>query len=396
MANDSTSTVVQLRGVTKTFRDFWMRPRVTAVRDLDLTIGRGEVLGLLGPNGSGKSTTIKMILGLLFPTRGQIAVFGQAPTEVSLKRRIGYLPEESNLFRFLNGNETLDFYARLFRQASGERRRRAEMLLEMVGLEGAQYRPVGEYSKGMQRRIGLAQALINDPDLLILDEPTTGMDPIATSKIKELIRYLHSRGKTILMCTHLLGEVEDVCTRLVIMYGGRTRAQGTVEELLARKDCQTIETGPLRPETIARIDSLLIAEEGAGIRKVETPRQRLESLFLNVVEEAEKEGLVTSGATAGGRVAEFLGGAQPAPAGQALDLGALVSGSPPAPSAPAAAGPAREPEPEPDLALLERIAAGAAPGPAPAEPAAPPAAPAPAADTELLEGLTRDEGEARR
>ena len=191
--------ILELRGVSKVFRDFWMRPRVMAVRELTLSVARGEVLGLLGPNGSGKSTTIKMILNLLFPTRGQIAVFGRPPADIALKHRIGYLPEETHLYRYLNAEETLDFYGCLFRMPRAERRRRVGMLLDMVGLAGAQYRPIGEYSKGMQRRVGLAQALINDPDLLILDEPTTGMDPIATRQIKDLIGHLQSRGKTIIL-----------------------------------------------------------------------------------------------------------------------------------------------------------------------------------------------------
>ena len=166
--------VIQAVGLTKVFRDFWRRARVRAVHDLDLDVRPGEVFGLLGPNGSGKSTTIKMILGLLYPTRGRVTVFGRAPDDVGIKTRIGYLPEESYLYRFLNARETLDYYGTLFRLDRRDRRRRIEELLEMVGLRSAARRPVGEYSKGMARRIGLAKALINDPDLLILDEPTSG------------------------------------------------------------------------------------------------------------------------------------------------------------------------------------------------------------------------------
>lgn len=330
---ESKQTVVEVRGLTKVFRDFWMRPRVTAVQDLDLSVRKGEVIGLLGPNGSGKSTTIKMILGLLFPTKGHISLFGKPPTDVALKKRVGYLPEDSNLFRFLNAVETLDFYGRLFHLPPSERKRRIEMLLGMVGLEGAMYRPIGEYSKGMQRRMGLAQALVNDPDLLILDEPTTGMDPIATRQMKDLIRHLHERGKTIILCTHLLGEVEDVCTRLVIMFGGRIRAQGSVDELLSVPELQNLEVEPLRPETIEKIDALIQSEEQKKIRKVETPRMRLETLFLNVVEKAEKEGLQTSGATTGGRLAEFLGESA---GDRSLNLDSLVQSLPrPEPVAPA-------------------------------------------------------------
>ena len=300
-------TVLELRGVSKVFRDFWLRPRVKAVQDLDLTVKRGEVLGLLGPNGSGKSTTIKMILGLLYQTAGQISVLGKQPTDVNLKKRIGYLPEDSNLYRFLNAEETLDFYGRLFGLAKTERDSRVESLLDMVGLTAARYRPVGEYSKGMQRRVGLAQALINDPDLLILDEPTTGMDPIATRQIKDLILTLKQRGKTIILCTHLLGEVEDVCDRLVIMYGGKIRQQGTVEQLLTVEGKQAIEVsgGALDEETIHRLSQVL-SGDGRQVESVKPPRQKLENLFLSVIDQANQRGEATTGAAVGKSVAGFL------------------------------------------------------------------------------------------
>ena len=201
---DLSQIVVKCAGLTKLFHDFWMRPRVRAVDEISFDIRRGEVFGLLGPNGSGKSTTIKMLLGLLHPTSGQIAVFGRHPRDVAIKNNIGYLPEESYLYPFLTARETLDYYGRLFHQDSMQRRKRIDMLLEMVGLERVARRPVGEYSKGMARRIGLAQALINDPQLLILDEPTSGMDPIGSADVKTLIQTLARRGKTILLCSHLL------------------------------------------------------------------------------------------------------------------------------------------------------------------------------------------------
>jgi len=207
--------------LTKVFKDFWLRPRVKAVDGIDLDVRRGEVFGLLGPNGSGKSTTIKMILGLLHPTSGVISVFGKSPRDVSIKNEIGYLPEDSYLYRFLNARETLDYYGKLFHQDRRKRQNRIDMLLEMVGLDKVQRRPIGEYSKGMQRRIGLAQALINDPKLLILDEPTTGMDPIGTRQIKDLILHLKDSGKTVLLCSHLLSDVEDVTDRAAIMFGGK-------------------------------------------------------------------------------------------------------------------------------------------------------------------------------
>src|SRR3954462_10663204 len=182
--------VVSIRGLTKVFKDFWGRPKARAVDDVNFEVRRGEVFGLLGPNGSGKSTTVKLMLGLLYPTKGHIEVFGHSPRHVATKARIGYLPEESYLYRYLNSRETLDFFGNLFELPKGDRENRAQQLLEMVVLSQTQLRAVGEFSKGMQRRIGLAQALINDPDLVILDEPTSGLDPIACREVKDLILAL--------------------------------------------------------------------------------------------------------------------------------------------------------------------------------------------------------------
>jgi len=291
--------------LTKVFRDFWLREKVTAVAELDLQIGPREVFGLLGPNGSGKSTTLKMILGLLFPTRGRIAVFGKRPTDVRVKSRIGFLPEESNLYPFLDARETLDFYGRLFHQPRAERRRRVEMLLEMVGLKAVAYRRVGEYSKGMQRRIGLAQALINDPDLLILDEPTAGMDPIGTRQFKDLVRTLVQRGKTIILSSHLLADVEDVCDRVCILYGGRRRALDNVGNLLARRRLTQITTERLDEQALQKVRDAL-ASAGKNILEVATPADKLEDLFLRIVTEAQEQRLVTGGSIAGGSLPQFL------------------------------------------------------------------------------------------
>ena len=297
--------VVRCIKISKMFRDFWLRNRVRAVETIDLDIYRGEIFGLLGPNGSGKSTTIKMILGLLYPTSGRITVFGKRPDDVETKKQIGYLPEESYLYRFLNARETLDYYGRLFHLPSDVRKRRIDMLLEMVGLDGVQSRPIGEYSKGMQRRIGLAQALINDPQLLILDEPTTGMDPIGSRQIKDLIIELGRRGKTILLCSHMLSDVEDVCDRVAIMFGGKVREQGTCQELLVRHDRTTINTQPLDKQTIEEIEAVLV-KHGHHLESVEQPRQKLEQLFLEIVAKAHAEGSHTSGAQNTGKIADFL------------------------------------------------------------------------------------------
>jgi len=302
-------SVVQAARLTKIFKDFWLREKVAAVADLDLDIASGEVFGLLGPNGSGKSTTLKMILGLLYPTRGRIRVFGKVATDVSVKARIGFLPEETYLYSFLDAHETLDFYGRLFHQPRRQRKRRIGMLLEMVGLSGVAYRRIGEYSKGMQRRIGLAQALINDPDLLILDEPTSGMDPIGTRQFKDLIRTLAQRGKTVIISSHLLADVEDVCDRVCILYGGRQRALGSTSELLSRKSYTQITTETLDEATLREIQRVL-ASAGKDLLEVVHPRERLESLFLRIVEEAREQRVATSGVQQEGRLAEFLRGEQ--------------------------------------------------------------------------------------
>ncbi|HVZ92979.1 MAG TPA: ABC transporter ATP-binding protein, partial [Phycisphaerales bacterium] len=241
---DARTPIVAAQQLTKIFKDFWLRDRARAVDGIDFEIYRGEIFGLLGPNGSGKSTTIKLILGLLRKSRGRLAVFGRAPTDVAIKKRIGYLPEDSHLYPFLNARETLDYYARLFQLPSQIRERRIDELLDMVGLAGVQHRQIREYSKGMQRRIGIAQALINDPEFLILDEPTTGLDPLGTRQIKDLIIALGKRGKTILLSSHMLADVEDCVDRMVILYGGKIRKEGTCDQLLSAEDRSIIETDP--------------------------------------------------------------------------------------------------------------------------------------------------------
>lgn len=298
--------VVKAVGLTKVFSDFWLRAKARAVDDVDFEIRRGEVFGLLGPNGSGKSTTIKMILGLLHKTRGTLLVFGRDPSDVSVKRRIGYLPEESYMYRFLNPEETLDFYGKLFGLAHRERKRRIDELLDMVGLAQVRHRAVGEFSKGMTRRLGLAQSLINDPEFLVLDEPTSGLDPIGTRQVKDLLLELGRRGKTILLSSHLLDDVEDVCDRMVVLYGGRVRAEGTAADLLTDASRTVLTMPRIGAETIARIDSVLHEREGVGIDRVEAPRERLEDFFMALVEKARQEQVATSGALHGGRTASFL------------------------------------------------------------------------------------------
>ena len=335
--------IVKALGLTKVFKDFWLRDKVRAVDSIDFEILRGEVFGLLGPNGSGKSTTIKMILGLLHPTSGKLAVFGSLPRDVATKKRIGYLPEETYLYRFLSPTETLDYYGKLFHLDRTTRRNRIEMLLEMVGLEHAANRPVGEFSKGMMRKVGLAQALINDPELLILDEPTSGMDPIATNDVKKVITQLRDRGKTILLCSHLLADVQDVCDRVSMMYGGKVRREGNLDRLLEVQEQTTITTGALDQVSDEQIVAAL---ERLGVTDVALnhPRRTLEQVFLEMVEEAKQQGLHTFGARSGRDVAAFLQGEEEDDAAfaerkQTLErevlIDALVSGETPSAPEPA-------------------------------------------------------------
>ncbi len=298
--------IVEAVGLTKVFSDFWLRAKARAVDGIDFDIRRGEIFGLLGPNGSGKSTTIKMILGLLHKSKGRLLVFGKDPSDVAVKKRIGYLPEESYMYRFLNPEETLDYYAKLFGIARRERARRVGELLEMVGLQQVRHRAVGEFSKGMTRRLGLAQALVNDPEFLILDEPTSGLDPVGTRQVKDLLMELGRRGKTVLLSSHLLDDVEDVCDRMVVLYGGRIRAGGTADDLLTDTSRTVLTTSRLTPDTIARIDKLLHERQGIGVDLVDSPRERLEDFFMQLVEKARQEQIATSGAQHGGKTAAFL------------------------------------------------------------------------------------------
>ena len=226
-----TDAVIELKDVRKIFRDFWLRPTVAAVDGLSLAVRGGEVFGLLGPNGSGKSTTIKMILGLLDPSGGEVKLFGESPRSVEARSRLGYLPELSYLHPFLTAKETLMYYAGLCglpRKVSVER---TKQLLEMVGLADAAKRPVGGFSKGMARRVALAAALIGKPELLVLDEPTSGLDPVSTKEVKTLVKALAAGGMTVLMTSHLLADAEDICDRVMILNHGKSVAEGRVDEL---------------------------------------------------------------------------------------------------------------------------------------------------------------------
>jgi ABC-2 type transport system ATP-binding protein len=284
-ANDS-NVIVETRSLTKIYRDFWGRQKVRALNALDLEIRRGEIFGLLGPNGSGKSTTIKLLLGLLFPTSGQALVFGKDATEVTKNERIGYLPEESYLYKFLNAEETLDFYGRLFDMPAQVRKERTEKLIDMVGIGHARRRQLREYSKGMTRRIGLAQALINDPELIFLDEPTSGLDPQGSREMKDLILKLRDAGKTILMSSHLLDDVQDVCDRIAILHQGDLKELGRVSDLLTVQDVTQIHARQLTDSCKEEIRQI-IAKHNGELIAMNNPTTRLEDLFLRIVRDSE-------------------------------------------------------------------------------------------------------------
>ena len=300
--------VVSAVGLTKVFRDFWNRPKAKAVNDIDFEVREGEVVGLLGPNGSGKSTTVKMLLGLLYPTGGRLTVFGKSPRDVENKKLIGYLPEETYLYKYLTAFETLDFFASLFGLSKEERTRRCDQLLDMVGLAHARNRPVGEFSKGIARRIGLAQAMINDPAFLILDEPTSGLDPLGCREVKDLIKLLKKRGKTVIVTSHLLSDVEEVCDRIIVLYGGRIRANGGMEDLLTIRTNDTITVPRLPEDAIERIRQIVRESVPDGEMFVAHPHMSLEDFFVDIVNEAKKESLETSGSRSGGAIADYLTG----------------------------------------------------------------------------------------
>lgn len=298
--------IVRAVGLTKEFRDFWGRPKAKAVNDIDFEINPGEVVGLLGPNGSGKSTTVKMLLGLLYPTGGRLSVMGRSPRAVETKREIGYLPEDSYLYKYLTAEETLDFFGSLFNLSRADRRNRIDQLLEMVGLSHARRRRVGEFSKGMARRIGLAQAMINDPAFLILDEPTSGLDPLGCKEVKDLILALKKRGKTVVITSHLLSDIEDICDRVIILYGGKIRATGSLNELLTVTDENRITTPALPPAAMARLVELLRSSLDGEEFRIDHPRRTLEEFFLDVIARAKSDSVETAGVVGGGKIAEYL------------------------------------------------------------------------------------------
>jgi len=274
-----TAAAIQIKSLTKDFRIGMRGVKLRAVDDISLEVGDNQIFGLLGPNGCGKSTTMKIILGLLDPTRGSCSIYGVPSSSVKSRRDVGFLPEAPYFYRYLSGRELVRFYARICGLAKDEIDDRTEDVLKLVAMDEAAHRRVGTYSKGMLQRIGLAQAIVHDPRLVILDEPTAGVDPIGSAAIAEMIRSLKERGKTVLLCSHLLAQVEGVCDRVAIMNRGKLVLEGPVDELLEQRNQRSIVVENLPANAEAAIRKVL-AEHGAELISVGAPRISLDRLFL--------------------------------------------------------------------------------------------------------------------
>jgi len=304
-------TVLEIEGLTKIYRSLFTPSGVKAVDGLSLSVRRGETYSIVGPNGSGKTTTLKILLGLIFPTAGSTSIFGKSISDLSVRERLGFLPEDAYLYDCFNGEELLDFYAGLFGYGKQKRAALVDELLTLVGMQANRRVPFRECSKGMRQRIALAQALVNDPELLILDEPTSGLDPAGRHQMTLLIQELKRRGKTILLCSHFLAEVEEVCDRVGIMYQGRLVAEGNLSELAGEPEEIVVTTRGLSGiarERIAAIGGVAsvdngtvrmgkaggaalwqvlqaVREAGGEIVEVTRPRPSLQDIFVRAIRE---------------------------------------------------------------------------------------------------------------
>ncbi|MBL9155554.1 MAG: ABC transporter ATP-binding protein [Verrucomicrobiales bacterium] len=291
--DSSSATVpaaVEVRNLTKVFALSLTKNYVVAVEDLSLTVGSGEVYGLIGPNGSGKSTTMKVVLGLMAPTSGTTRVFGVESNDVRSRQQIGFLPENPYFYKHLTGYETLLFYGRLCGLRGRELKDRAHELLALVDLERARDRRLAGYSKGMLQRIGLAQALVQRPRLVVLDEPTAGVDPIGSRQIRDLILRLKEEGISVFLCSHLLEQVQEVCDRVGIIANGRMWREGSLKDLIAIEDQTEIILRDASPELLARIADLVKADAGgAEWLGSGNPRTTLERLFLDSVRASQAD-----------------------------------------------------------------------------------------------------------
>jgi len=311
---ENAEIVLQIEGLTKIYRSLFTPVGVRAVDNLSLAIRRGETYSMVGPNGSGKTTTLKILLGLIFPTRGTTSIFGKSISDLSVRERIGFLPEDAYLYDCFNGEELLDFYAGLFGYSKKTRAELTEELLTLVGMQANRRVPFRECSKGMRQRLALAQALVNDPELLILDEPTSGLDPAGRHQMTRLILELKRRGKTILLCSHFLAEVEEVCDRVGILYSGRLVAEGTLSELAGEPTEVLITTSKLEghvAERVAQHPAVLNVEDetvrmgraeesqvwavlqaihdaGGQILEIRRPRPTLQDVFVREIGEVRE------------------------------------------------------------------------------------------------------------
>ena len=277
---------IELRGLVKDFSVGLRGVKLRAVDDLSLRVPAGQVFGLLGPNGSGKSTTIKIILGLLEPTAGGCRVFGVPSAQVEARVDVGYLPESPYFYRHLSGRELVRFYARMCGLAGAKLAPRVAEVIDWVGLTEAADRLVGTYSKGMLQRIGLAQALVHDPRLVILDEPTSGVDPVGAAAISELILQLKAQGKTVLITSHLLTQIEEICDRVAILDRGRLILEGAVCDLVGGAERQALIVEKLSPAELQELRGWL-GLRGRTLEAVAVPRARLDQIFLERVGRGE-------------------------------------------------------------------------------------------------------------
>jgi ABC-2 type transport system ATP-binding protein len=293
------TAIVEAEHLQKTFTLGFFRKRVRAVDDVSLRVEANEIFGFLGPNGAGKTTTLKMLMGLIFPSRGQARIFGRPITDRAVKQRLGFLPENPYFYDYLSGAELLDLMGHLFGLKRAERRRRARTLLDRVGLGRAGDLALRKYSKGMLQRLGIAQALINDPELVVLDEPMSGLDPIGRKEIRDLILELKHEGKTVLFSTHILSDVELICDRVAIVVGGRMRDVGPLKQLLSPRLISTEivldKDGVLEPVRLppdADVDARLKEALACGkkIVSVMPQRESLEDLFVREVDSADVGG----------------------------------------------------------------------------------------------------------
>lgn len=280
------SLAIDINHLTKDFPLGFGHLKLRAVDDLTLQIPENQVFGLLGPNGSGKSTTIKVILGLLNPTRGHCEIFGVPSHRVTSRRDVGFLPEAPYFYRYLTGFEMVKFFARICGVEKKILIDRCHEVIEWVGLKEAANRRVGTYSKGMLQRIGLAQALVHNPRLVILDEPTAGVDPVGSAEISALVLKLKEQGKTILLCSHLLAQVENICDRVAILNRGKLIEEGDLRDLVSVKGQQSLIVEGFSEDLVAEARRFL-SERGARLVNVEQPQSSLDRVFLEHVRQAE-------------------------------------------------------------------------------------------------------------